>query len=170
MPVVCTNGSCYVAYVFYIMSSSSVILKTYFLPRQARVGRFHRVDNQTSGDTLQDLTRPLVETSPSVSYPPMGIGSRFWWRDALPHQPVGIREETLESGNLFSGRLVEFPPPYHVNSKMVVTVACLQMGVPTCPIPPYLVQERKKEGGEERKMDELGAKRKGEGELREDLN
>ena len=27
--------------------------------------------------------------------------SRWWW-DALPHQPVGIREETLESGNLFS--------------------------------------------------------------------
>ena len=27
-----------------------------------------RVDNQTSGDTLQDLTRQLVEKSPSASY------------------------------------------------------------------------------------------------------
>ena len=33
----------------------------------------------------------------------MGIGASFWWWDALPHQPAGIREETLESGNLFSG-------------------------------------------------------------------
>ena len=33
----------------------------------------------------------------------MGIGASFWWRDALPHQPVRIREETLESGNIFSG-------------------------------------------------------------------
>ena len=32
----------------------------------------------------------------------MGIGASFW-RDALPHQPVRIKEETLESGNLFSG-------------------------------------------------------------------
>ena len=35
-----------------------------------------RVDNQTSRDTLQDLTRPLVEESPSASYPPMGKGSK----------------------------------------------------------------------------------------------
>ena len=62
-----------------------------------------RVDNQTSGDTLQDLTRPLVEKSPSASYPSIGIGASFWWWDALPHQSVRIREETLESGNLFSG-------------------------------------------------------------------
>jgi hypothetical protein len=62
-----------------------------------------RVDNQTSGETSQDLTRPLVEKLPSTSYPPMGIGASFWWWDALPHQPVGIREETLESENLFSG-------------------------------------------------------------------
>ena len=62
-----------------------------------------RVDNQTSGNTLQDLTRPLMEKSLSASYPPMDIGASFWWRDALPHQPVWIREETLESGNLFSG-------------------------------------------------------------------
>ena len=51
-------------------------------------GVFPRVDNQTSGNTLQDLTRPLVEKSPSASYPPMGIGASFWWWDALPHQPV----------------------------------------------------------------------------------
>ena len=60
-----------------------------------------RVDNQTSGDTLQDLTQ-LVKKSPSASYPTMGIGASFWWRDALPHQPVRKREETLEFENLFS--------------------------------------------------------------------
>ena len=52
---------------------------------------------------LQDFTRPLVEKSLSVSYPPTGISASFWWWDALSHQSVGIREETLESGNLFSG-------------------------------------------------------------------
>ena len=64
-----------------------------------------RVDNQTSGNRLQDSTRPPVEKSQSASYPPMGIEASFWWRDALPHQPVRIREETLESGNLFNFRL-----------------------------------------------------------------
>ena len=44
-----------------------------------------RVDNQTFGETLQDFTRPLVENSPSASYPPTGIGARYWWWDALPH-------------------------------------------------------------------------------------
>ena len=44
----------------------------------------------------------IVEKSPSASYPPMDIGASFWWRDALQHQPVRIREGTLESGNLFS--------------------------------------------------------------------
>ena len=43
-------------------------------------------DNQTSNDTLQDSTQPLVEKSPSASYPSMGIGASVWWRDALPHQ------------------------------------------------------------------------------------
>ena len=48
-----------------------------------------RIDNQTSGDTLQDLTRPLVEKSPSASYQPaLGSGANFWWQDALPNQPV----------------------------------------------------------------------------------
>ena len=36
------------------------------------------------------------------------VGASFWWWDALLHQPVGIREETLESGNLFSGSAVRF--------------------------------------------------------------
>ena len=38
-----------------------------------------RVDNQTSGDTLQNLTRPLVEKLPSASYPPVGIN----WSECL---------------------------------------------------------------------------------------
>ena len=41
-----------------------------------------------------------------VIHAPMGIGASFWWRDAfhytVPHQPFRNREETLESGNLFS--------------------------------------------------------------------
>ena len=36
----------------------------------------------------------------------MGIWASFWWQDALPHQLVRIREETLESENLFSGKPV----------------------------------------------------------------
>ena len=39
-----------------------------------------------------------MEKSPPATYPPMGIGATFWWRDALPPQPVWIREEALESG------------------------------------------------------------------------
>ena len=72
-----------------------------------------RVDNQTSGDTLQDLTRSLAEKSPSASHPPMGIGASFWWRDALPHQPViglGKRHWNLETSSVFSGSWI--PPPY----------------------------------------------------------
>ena len=79
-----------------------------------------RVDNQTSGETLQDLTRPLAEKSPSAIYPPKGFGTSFWWWDAIPHQPVGIREKTLESGNLFSGSWISASVPlwfiFHVTS------------------------------------------------------
>ena len=28
----------------------------------------------------------------------LGIGASFWRQDALPHQPIWTREETLESG------------------------------------------------------------------------
>ena len=71
-----------------------------------------RVDNQTSGDTLQDLTRQLVEKLPSASYPPMDIGASFWWRNALPHfnqLGLGKRHWNLET----SSAVVEYPPPYH---------------------------------------------------------
>ena len=34
------------------------------------------------------------------------IGASFWWWDALLHEPVRIREETFESGNLLSGIVV----------------------------------------------------------------
>ena len=60
------------------------------------------VDNQTFGDNLKDFNWTIVEKSPSALNPPMGIEANFWWRDALSHQPVRIKEETLESGNLFS--------------------------------------------------------------------
>ena len=42
-----------------------------------------RVDNQTTGDTLQDLTQPLVEKLPSVIYPWV-LDRAFWWRKPLP--------------------------------------------------------------------------------------
>ena len=46
---------------------------------------------------------------------PGKVGASFWWCDALLHQPVGIREKTLESGNLsvFSGSWISASvPPY----------------------------------------------------------
>ena len=65
-----------------------------------------RVDNITSGGTLQDLTRPLVDQSTDVSklvIHIVGIGASFWGREALSRQQVRIRKETLEFGNHFSG-------------------------------------------------------------------
>ena len=54
-----------------------------------------RVDNQTSGDTIQDSTWPLsVKNRHQPVIHPWSV---------FPHQPVQIREETLECGNLFSG-------------------------------------------------------------------
>ena len=35
-------------------------------------------------DTLQELTQPLVDQSPSGSCLSMGFWVRFWWPDALP--------------------------------------------------------------------------------------
>ena len=77
-----------------------------------------RVDNQTSGDTLQNLTWPLsgkisisqlsthgfviIYKSKYLNFLVSFSLASFWWHDVLPYQPVRIREETLESGNLFS--------------------------------------------------------------------
>ena len=69
-----------------------------------------RVDNQkTSGDTLQDLTRPLVGKSPSGYYSPMGIGQVFGGRMPFHTNQFGLgkRHWNLET---FSAA-VEFPPP-----------------------------------------------------------
>ena len=64
------------------------------------------MDNQTSGDnrdTIQDITQPLVETSPSASYPPMGIGARFdGW---MPFHKRYLDLVTYSA-------VVEFLPPY----------------------------------------------------------
>ena len=54
-----------------------------------------REDNQTSGNILQMLTQPLSGKIAILLYT-SEIGANFWWRDALPDQPVRIREETLE--------------------------------------------------------------------------
>ena len=51
---------------------------------------------------LTNLWQHITRFDSPLSYPPMGIGASFWWRDVLPYQPVWIREETLESENLFS--------------------------------------------------------------------
>ena len=80
-----------------------------------------RVDNQTSGNTLQDLTRPLVQKLPSASYPPMGIGASFRWRDALPHTNqlgLGMRHWNLETSSV----VVEFPPPYRNAKNKIIQV------------------------------------------------
>ena len=75
-----------------------------------------RVDNQFEPNLwwwhfTRYLTRPLVEKSPSASYPPTGFGASFWWQDALSHQLVRIREETLESVNLFSDSWISASVP-----------------------------------------------------------
>ena len=60
------------------------IIVIIYLENAAKLGSdvCPRVDNQTSGDTLQELTQPPVEKSPSASYPHMGsIGKSFWWQD-----------------------------------------------------------------------------------------
>ena len=86
------------------------------------------VDNQTSGNTLQDLTRPLsgkIANNQLSSIHPrlleqvfggvfgLFLDFLFWilFLDALPHQPVQIREETLESGNLFSDSWISASVP-----------------------------------------------------------
>ena len=58
---------------------------TFFHPKLGShvCSRVDNVDIQTSGNALQYLIQPLVEKSPSASYPHMAIGARFLWRDAL---------------------------------------------------------------------------------------
>ena len=72
-----------------------------------------RVDNQTSGDTLQDSTQPLrVEKSPSASYPRMGIGARDFGGGMPFHtNQFGLwkRHWNLETSSV----VVQFPPPHH---------------------------------------------------------
>ena len=51
------------------------------------------------GDTLQELTRPIVDQSPSADgHLSMGIGVKFWLPDALPGvNQLQIREEIQNS-------------------------------------------------------------------------
>ena len=59
---------------------------------------------------------------------PGKVGASFWWWDALLHQPVGIREETLESGNLFSGccfTYVPYPSPYRFFNDIWPVISCV---------------------------------------------
>ena len=71
----------------------------------------HYVDNQSlvtfcdlsishSDASISRKSRLVIIRQLSI---PGKVGASIWWWDALPHQPVGIREMTLESGNLFSG-------------------------------------------------------------------
>ena len=110
-------------------SSSFIENITFFHPKLG-LDVCPRVDNQTSDNTLQDLTQPLVEKSLSASYPPMGIGASFWWWDALPHQPVQFglvkRHWSLET----SSSIVKFPPPYLIAlNKMRLPMPTLDSGV-----------------------------------------
>ena len=70
-----------------------------------------RVDNQSSDNTLQDLTRPLEEKSPSASYPPPWVLEQvFGGRMPFHTNQLGLgkRHWNLET----SSAVVEFPPPY----------------------------------------------------------
>ena len=81
-----------------------------------------------SRDTLQDLTQPLVENSPSVSYPPMGVG--HCWSEFLvagcsstptssdQGRDTGICMDT-------SSAVVEFLPRYQANNK--INIVCLML-------------------------------------------
>ena len=73
------------------------------------VGRLPRVDSQTSGDTLQDLTRKWKNRHQPVIYPwllerDFGSGMPFHTNQF----GLGKRHWNLE----ISSAVVEFPPPY----------------------------------------------------------
>ena len=70
----------------------------------------HALPRQSNITTKWENCHKLV-SYPPVSYPLMGIGASFWWRDAHSHQPVWIMEETLESGNLFSNSSISVSLP-----------------------------------------------------------
>ena len=70
-----------------------------------------RVDNQTSGDTLQDSTQPLVEKSPSSQLSTHGYLSEFLVVGCSFTPTISIWEETLESGNLLSGSWISASVP-----------------------------------------------------------
>ena len=75
-----------------------------------------RVDNQTSGDTLQDLTRPL-----SGNIVISQLSTHGYWSNFLVAgcSSAPIREETLESGNLFSGSWISTSvPTQYINTRI----------------------------------------------------
>ena len=87
-----------------------ISLTSTFFQDQSRVwtaaSQQHLVDNQPLA-TFWDLSFSHSDASISrksrlVTIKQLSIlekvGASFWWCDALLHQPVGIREETLESG------------------------------------------------------------------------
>ena len=86
--------------------------KRRFLPRYARIGRLPQGGQTKPLVTLHKIQLDhRVEKSSSASYPPIDVEASFSWRDALPHQPVRIRKESLESGNLFSGSWISASVP-----------------------------------------------------------
>ena len=68
-----------------------------------------RVDNQTSGNTLQDSTQPHSGKI-GISYPPKGIGASFEGGMPFHTNQFGLRRRhwNLET----SSAVVEFLPPY----------------------------------------------------------
>ena len=93
----------YVLLNFCLLFITFVIIIIYFVNvtffyAKLELDVCHRVDNQTSGNTLQQLT-----TSGKIAIEPV---FQTWVLVAgcpSSHQPAQIREEALESGNLFSG-------------------------------------------------------------------
>ena len=71
-----------------------------------------RVDNQTSGDTLQDLTRPLSGKITISQLSTHGYWSEFYGGE-MPFDTkkfwLGKRHWNLETSSV----VVEFPPPYN---------------------------------------------------------
>ena len=64
------------------------------------------------------------------------VGTSFWWSGCpSSHQPAQIREETLESGNLFSGSWISASvPPYHHLFWKLSPLLHQELGLELCPI------------------------------------
>ena len=71
------------------ISSSSILKMPAFFRAKLEANVCPRVNNQLFGDTLQELTRPLADQSPSDSCLSMNVGASFWVTGCPSwHQPA----------------------------------------------------------------------------------